>query len=394
MKIFTIDVKWQDYKPSNVLDWLGIDYTSIKSLKSIPNRPNDICLASQKQFGDGTIERFDWNKGIPNAIEELSSKFKKVILINDDYTGQWPKKVGNTYVLGLELKTFDRKGSSKFRQLQNNDKYYFNYVYYRSFYEKSKYVDNPSDYPKLIQSMKDTIREKAYLNMNKYPKSHRLGIIIKLLENDIFDLGYNSMLCAPMDYKDFQKRITDIDTGSYNYSFLDIDKKTMDMVNERLPIILQDEEKIEGSPGNYTGADTVGIPYDYMLNSYFTLVTESHNREVDTFITTEKLTKPLLGMHPFILLGQPYTLKHLKDKGFETFSEVIDESYDNEVDDTIRFSKVVNECNNLFKNNTQKDLHNLYYDVLYDKLEHNYYNYIKVIEKELQIIKDIIDDKI
>ena len=34
-------------------------------------------------------------------------------------------------------------------------------------------------------------------------------------------------------------------------------------------------------------------------------------------------------MHPFILLGQPYTLKHLKDKGFETFSEVIDESYDN-----------------------------------------------------------------
>ena len=177
-------------------------------------------------------------------------------------------------------------------------------------------------------------------------------------------------------------------------SLIDIDKKTMDMVNERLPIILQDEEKIEGSPGNYTGADTVGIPYDYMLNSYFTLVTESHNREVDTFITTEKLTKPLLGMHPFILLGQPYTLKHLKDKGFETFSEVIDESYDNEVDDTIRFSKIVNECNNLFKNNTQKDLHNLYYDVLYDKLEHNYYNYIKVIEKEFQIIKDIIDDKI
>ena len=297
-------------------------------------------------------------------------------------------------MLGLELKTFDRKGSSKFRQLQNNDKYYFNYVYHRSFYEKSKYVDNPSDYPKLIQSMKNTIREKAYLNMNKYPKSHRLGIIIKLLENDIFDLGYNSMLCAPMDYKDFQKRITDIDTGSYNYSFLDIDKKTMDMVNERLPIILQNEEKIEGSPGNYTGADTVGIPYDYMLNSYFTLVTESHNREVDTFITTEKLTKPLLGMHPFILLGQPYTLKHLKDKGFETFSEVIDESYDNEVDDTIRFSKIVNECNNLFKNNTQKDLHNLYYDVLYDKLEHNYYNYVKVIEKEFQIIKDIIDDKI
>ena len=75
MKIFAIDVKWQDYKPSNVLDWLGIDYTSIKN-QSIPNRPNDICLASQKQFGDGAIERFRLEQGIP-MIEELSSKFKK-----------------------------------------------------------------------------------------------------------------------------------------------------------------------------------------------------------------------------------------------------------------------------------------------------------------------------
>ena len=33
--------------------------------------------------------------------------------------------------------------------------------------------------------------------MNKYPKSHRLGMIIKLLENDIFDIGYNSnVMCT------------------------------------------------------------------------------------------------------------------------------------------------------------------------------------------------------
>ena len=394
MKVYAIDVKWQDYKPSRVLDWLGIDYTSIKNIKSIPNRPNDICIASQKQFGDGVIELRDWSEGIPTAMQELSSKFRKVILINDDYTGQWPKKINNTYILGLEMRAVERLGSKKFRHLWKKGKYNFNYVQCRSFYEKSNYVNNPDEYPEKIKNMKSVIRNKAYLHMNKYPKSHRLGMIIKLLENDIFDIGYNSMLCAPMEYKEFQRRITDIDTSINNGSFLDIDKKTMDMVNERLPIILQDEEKIEGSGDNFTGADTISIPYNYMEDSYFTIVTESHNREIDQFLWTEKLAKPLVGMHPFILLAQPFMLKYLRSRGFETFSEVIDESYDNEISDQKRFSMIVNECNELFKNNTQQDLHNLYYDVLYDKIEHNYYNFIKVVEEELQLIKDIIDDKI
>ena len=41
------------------------------------------------------------------------------------------------------------------------------------------------------------------------------------------------------------------------------------MINKRLPIILQDEEKIEGSDDNFTGADTISIPYNYMLRLLF-----------------------------------------------------------------------------------------------------------------------------
>ena len=54
--------------------------------------------------------------------------------------------------------------------------------------------------------MKDTIREKAYLNMNKYPNP-QIGIIIKLLENDIFDLGYNSCYVHQWTIKIFKKEL-------------------------------------------------------------------------------------------------------------------------------------------------------------------------------------------
>lgn len=395
-KVYGLDVYWQDYKPTKVLDWLGIEYEKIKSIDSIPLRPNDICIASQKQFFD-EVKHEDWNnEGIPRAVKSLSSKFKKVILINDDYTGQLPKRIENVYILGLELQLNEDTNSKNFRKFSEENKYYFNYCHYRTFYEKSNpnYVKLPELYPNFVKSKIDKIRNKAYFNTNRYPKSHRLGIIIKLIEHNIFDIGYNSMLWGSMEYKDFEKKITDYNSKIDNGNFLNIDRQTMDMLNKKLPIILKDEEQIPGNSNNFTGADTISVPYKYLLDSYFSIVTESHNREVETFLLSEKIAKPILGMHPFILLAQPYSLKYLRDKGFETFSEIIDESYDNEISDQKRFSIIVDECVKLFKNNTQKDLHNIYYNVLYDKIEHNYYNFIKMVKQEMTIIKDIIDDKL
>ena len=47
-------------------------------------------------------------------------------------------------------------------------------------------------------------------------------------------------------------------------------------------------------------------------------------------------------MQPFILLGAAGSLQHIKDMGFKTFDEFWDESYDTEIDDPIRFTKIVN----------------------------------------------------
>ena len=52
-------------------------------------------------------------------------------------------------------------------------------------------------------------------------------------------------------------------------------------------------------------------------------------------------------MKPFIILGQYKTLDVLKEYGFQTFSDIIDESYDNEKDYVKRFEMISSELNRI-----------------------------------------------
>ena len=55
---------------------------------------------------------------------------------------------------------------------------------------------------------------------------------------------------------------------------------------------------------------------------------------------TEKVTRGIGTMMPFILIGQPYSLKILKENGFKTFDKWWDESYDLEEDFYFKFKKI------------------------------------------------------
>ena len=88
---------------------------------------------------------------------------------------------------------------------------------------------------------------------------------------------------------------------------------------------------------------------DYYVNSYFSLVsatialdTQDRSRSV-----TEKEFKTMLAQHPFLLLGRPYTLRHLKDMGFMTFDKWFDEAYDEEPDLLTRMTMLAMEVKRL-----------------------------------------------
>jgi hypothetical protein len=63
------------------------------------------------------------------------------------------------------------------------------------------------------------------------------------------------------------------------------------------------------------------------IDTYFSLVSETIFQESPMF-RTEKIWKPIIIGHPFVAMGSQYFYKHLHNLGFQTFSSLIDESWD------------------------------------------------------------------
>jgi hypothetical protein len=69
--------------------------------------------------------------------------------------------------------------------------------------------------------------------------------------------------------------------------------------------------------------DTLSVgPLDAWNSSFLVIVTETdHNMNTAVPFLSEKIWKPLIGMRPFVCLGDKGTIKSLKEAGFETFNE-------------------------------------------------------------------------
>ena len=387
MKIYAFDIEAEFYKPENALKWLNIPYTTITDMDNIPTCPDDIIIASPKQF---KAQKDNWDEEqLERAMKILSPKFKKVIMFNDDYTGNsgiaqgFPFKLNNVYMLGLEKRVNKKTKGAQYRKLLKTD-WNFNYVHCRTYY----------DYPNKVKPNKDKKRSKMYINLNRIPKAHRLRMMMRLMENNLLDKGYNSMMEFPPGVRKINRILLDDmaedqSIKKFSRKFPKENKESIRQLNGLLPMTVDFNEP--GGAGFNFGHLMSG-PSKFVNDSYFNIVTESHYREWGGFLSSEKIMKPLISMQPFFVLGQPYTLKYLQDCGFKTFGDIIDESYDNEVDDIKRFNMVTNEIIKLFTENTLDEIHDIYYSV-FDKLEHNVKHAEKYVQNELKIIKDIIDDK-
>jgi len=62
---------------------------------------------------------------------------------------------------------------------------------------------------------------------------------------------------------------------------------------------------------------------------------------------TEKILRPIACGKPFILASTPGALQYLKDYGFKTFGDIIDESYDTVDDPVYRLKCIVNEMSRI-----------------------------------------------
>ncbi len=88
-------------------------------------------------------------------------------------------------------------------------------------------------------------------------------------------------------------------------------------------------------------------PPQAIAGSFFTIVTESDFSPGDIIRVTEKIIKPLAYGHPLIVVGNPDSLRIVRDLGFKTFSPWIDETYDGVDDRAIRMQMVQKEVRRL-----------------------------------------------
>jgi len=185
-------------------------------------------------------------------------------------------------------------------------------------------------------------------------RSYRLNLLNRLLQSGVIDKG---IVSAPLLTKDLIKK----EVFCPNTKLSKNTKKDImsNLYTTAKPIVLDKEI-------NLSHASASIIDYNYSLSSLWNIVTETVFYE-DKLHLTEKVFKPIVLRRPFILVAAPGNLKYLKEYGFKTFDQWIDESYDEEPDPDIRIKKIVDEISKLSKKNLLE-----MYEEMIPILDYNY----------------------
>ena len=187
-------------------------------------------------------------------------------------------------------------------------------------------------------------RERRFLSLNRNLRASKVLFLLRLLRDGLWDHGFVS-------HGDLQERRA---FKGFRQGELEAElfrEAAFGALNEELAPLLPRLEALGKTEFTADASDKVGSPVqDQPLGEYgrswFSVVTETEMRERPLRIT-EKPFKPLMNFHPFIVLGNPGSLRLLSEYGFHDFGEMFDASYDQEPDPRARFERVFAEVERL-----------------------------------------------
>lgn len=205
------------------------------------------------------------------------------------------------------------------------------------------------DYSLPIESELGHKRKKYFLSLNRNSgRLHRPRMVLELIKRNLFEKGLVSLL-QTKEFDEWAER-----EGNEEYKTL---------IKDKYPFVVdyEDERFVSGMHNFFTKKDM-------WQETYFSLVSETSSSD-DWIFITEKIIRPIIYFHPFILWGNPGTLEVLRSYGFETFPEFFDEDYDNIYNEDKRLKAVIDNVNRLCDKSLD-EIHLMYMSVL-DKLIHN-----------------------
>ena len=165
-----------------------------------------------------------------------------------------------------------------------------------------------------------------------------------------------------IDYNDDAKKFLCLNRWphSHKLDFMRRMKGILDQFNYSLPDKPYDNV-------DFTGGNYWDFP-EHKRDSLLYIVTETffdidHLRDV-----SEKTWRPIALQMPFIIVGQPFSLRRLRDIGYRTFHSIWDESYDTITEPNERMNAIVNLVLEL---NSRKNFREMI-DSCRDIVEHNF----------------------
>lgn len=227
-------------------------------------------------------------------------------------------------------------------------------------------------FPLLSTSPLEKMTSKYYINLNRNlngpDRLHRCALVLLLYQRNLLEYGHNSFNREPGTFS-AEKAIEKFD----GINFTNIEK-----FKNLLPLI------VDTADFQYCLAfHNIGAVVPYMQDSMFSVVTETTYFNNKPRFLTEKTFKPIALKQPFILATVPKTLEMLRNMGYKTFHPYIDESYDQEQDDSKRLVKIVDEIERLCNMTTSEiaffkekllEIVNYNHDLLHSKKSHIYHN--------------------
>jgi hypothetical protein len=294
-----------------------VEYQNIKDNKHlyIINIYNDGYFQDNYDIGFSTIsEKF---------ITDIREGRSKIVLffVFEGYSGSF----GNTDFEVIEKWRLDAglpensvvyvNGNLMSNQIVNSKGYGFQARGVHNFEPWNKYYETQ------VVDFKPVDEKHLFLSYNRQPRVHRIRFAIDLLKQQLFDKGLFSL-------------------NSFSYDFdSDTPQEHVDFLKNNSPFIIDERYDL-----NYNLA--VNITKEDYEKTFVSVVTETLTIP-NTLFFSEKMWKPIMVGHPFLLLGNQHSLRYLKDLGYKTFDKWFNEDYDSSFDSDTRSRMITNELKRL-----------------------------------------------
>lgn len=214
-------------------------------------------------------------------------------------------------------------------------------------------------------------KEKHFLCLNRVPRAGRLLIFAVIASNrkldskSILSIGSGDNSPETNNYHKFVSFSHDIQGQPPS-------EKEQKIVPSRLQNFINSYDWDERSHILDNLEDTnkaLSINLDFHQSTFVNIVTETLYSNKTIFFS-EKIFKPIYMLQPFILIGNPHSLKELKKLGYKTFDRWWDESYDEEenlIKRVLKIEKILKKISKL----TPDELFS-WTTAMEDTLVHNY----------------------